>query len=60
MFDREGRKIFSGGITGMRGHAGENAGRSCVLALAGGEVCGPTETPVFGCALHDEIEAAAK
>ena len=28
LYDREGRLIFSGGITAARGHAGDNAGRS--------------------------------
>ena len=29
----EGALLFSGGITGARGHAGDNAGRARVLAL---------------------------
>jgi hypothetical protein len=53
LFDREGRRIFSGGITGARGHEGENRGRNLVIALARGELCTMSTTPVFGCSLHD-------
>jgi hypothetical protein len=53
LFDRHGRKIFSGGITGARGHEGENRGRNAVIALARGETCDTTTTPVFGCSLQD-------
>jgi hypothetical protein len=53
LFDREGHKIFSGGITGARGHEGDNRGRQAVIALARGELCTTSATPVFGCSLHD-------
>ncbi len=53
LFDRDGRRLFSGGITGARGHEGENRGRNLVVALARGEVCAASVTPVFGCSLHD-------
>lgn len=56
LFDALGRRLFAGGITGSRGHAGENRGRLMVLALAKGEVCAPDTTPVFGCALHEPAE----
>lgn len=56
LFDRNGRQIFSGGITGTRGHAGENRGRNLVLALAKGEICESPITPVFGCALQEKID----
>jgi hypothetical protein len=59
MFDRFGRGLFSGGITGARGHAGENRGRNLVLALAGGALPHAERTPVFGCALHDAPLAEA-
>lgn len=57
MFDGHGRRVFSGGITSARGHAGDNRGRTLVLALAKGEICESVQTPVFGCALHDEVES---
>lgn len=53
MFDGRGHRIFAGGITGSRGHAGDNRGRSLVLALAKNEVCGAGLTPVYGCALQE-------
>lgn len=53
MFDRHGHRVFAGGITGSRGHAGDNRGRSLVLALANGDISESAQTPVFGCALHD-------
>jgi len=51
LFDRDGQRLFAGGITGARGHEGDNRGRQLVIALAQGEVCTGT-TPVFGCALQ--------
>jgi hypothetical protein len=53
MFDGSGRRVFAGGITGSRGHSGDNRGRSLVLALANQQTIDPAQTPVFGCALHD-------
>jgi hypothetical protein len=55
LFDREGRRIFSGGITGGRGHEGENRGRALVIALASGELCDGNATAVYGCARHDPV-----
>jgi hypothetical protein len=49
LFDPRGRLLFSGGITAARGHAGDNAGRSAIEALARGELPVCRETPVFGC-----------
>lgn len=33
LFDEEGKLMFSGGITGARGHEGDNPGQSRILAL---------------------------
>jgi hypothetical protein len=60
MFDGGGRRVFAGGITGSRGHAGDNRGRSLVLALANQETSETAQTPVFGCALHDAACPATK
>ena len=60
LFDRNGRRTFSGGITAARGHEGENKGRNYIIALARGELCSPTDTPVFGCSLHEPASAAAE
>jgi hypothetical protein len=51
VFDRSGTLTFSGGITGSRGHAGENAGESAVLAALTHEPLERERTPVFGCSL---------
>lgn len=49
-----GKLLFHGGITAERGHAGDNAGRSTLLALLKNQTFGAGKipsTPVFGCAL---------
>ena len=50
LVDRQGQLLFSGGITSVRGHHGDNDGSAAVIAhvLHG---TGPTESPVFGCAM---------
>jgi hypothetical protein len=51
VYDAAGSLRYSGGITGSRGHAGDNVGRRTVLAtLAGGATRDFTHA-VFGCAL---------
>jgi hypothetical protein len=54
LFDAAGRRLFSGGITGARGHVGENRGLNLVVALVLGERPAALETPVFGCSLLSE------
>ncbi len=54
-YDGTGRRVFAGGITGSRGHAGDNRGLALVLALATGAASEPGQAPVFGCALHDQV-----
>ncbi len=56
VYDARGGLVFSGGITGSRGHTGDNAGRAAVFALLdrrGGSRTAPTRhaTSVFGCSL---------
>jgi hypothetical protein len=58
LYDTRGRLLFKGGITGFRGHSGDNAGRGAILALL---QSGPPEdntvpvtTPVLGCGLRGE------
>lgn len=60
LFDVRGRLLFSGGLTGARGHEGNNPGAASVRAiLAGGSVAQPG-APVFGCPiLGDESIADA-
>ncbi len=54
LYDAGGRLLFSGGITGARGHSGDNAGRSAIVALLTRGETGQTETEVFGCPLFSE------
>lgn len=51
LYDRDGKLLFQGGITGARGHAGDNAGRSALVALSERRFAREVETPVFGCPL---------
>jgi hypothetical protein len=54
LYDAEGRLLFSGGITGSRGHSGDNAGRSAVESLVNTGVAERAQTFVFGCPLFGE------
>lgn len=51
LYDTEGRLLFSGGITGSRGHSGDNAGRSAIVSLLNTGEAERAETFVFGCPL---------
>ena len=51
LFDANGRLLFSGGITASRGHAGDNAGTSAIIALLNNQTPARTQTHVFGCLL---------
>ena len=53
LFDPAGRRVFAGGITGARGHEGDNAGLRAVEALVLGQTTAPVTTPVFGCSILD-------
>jgi hypothetical protein len=52
LYDVEGRLQFSGGITGSRGHSGDNAGRSAIVSLLNTGDAERTKTSVFGCPLY--------
>ena len=51
LFSADGRRLFSGGITQSRGHAGDNAGASSIVALAHNQISSGAGTFVFGCSL---------
>lgn len=53
LYDDEGRLLFSGGITGSRGHSGDNAGRSAIASLLNTGEAEAAETFAFGCPLFD-------
>jgi hypothetical protein len=51
LYGAQGHLLFSGGITGARGHVGDNPGRARVAALVAGGFADRPESPVFGCEL---------
>lgn len=59
LYSPEGRLLFSGGITGARGHAGDNAGENGVVDLLNGQTISFKHTPVYGCSLLDTNCAAS-
>jgi hypothetical protein len=52
LFDQCGRLLFSGGITGSRGHAGDNVGCGSVIGLLTHRVAARREMFVYGCAIR--------
>ena len=53
-FDARGSLRFSGGITGSRGHDGDNYGRAAVIHFIEHGGTGCISSPVFGCLLRDD------
>jgi hypothetical protein len=54
VYDRSGHLVFNGGITGSRGHQGDNVGEQTVLAEINGVRDGRNSSaPVFGCSIFD-------
>jgi hypothetical protein len=58
LYDPHGQLLFKGGITGSRGHAGDNAGENAVVSLLTGQTAALTQTPVYGCSLLGECQAS--
>lgn len=56
LYDIHGQLLFKGGITGSRGHAGDNAGENIILALLAGQKVNLKQTPVYGCRILDMCE----
>jgi len=54
LYDPQGRLVFMGGITASRGHSGDNAGQSAVIALINDRSSNIHRTPFFGCLLYDK------
>jgi len=54
LYSPAGDLLFHGGITGARGHAGDNVGADTVVDALLGEPVSTASTPVFGCALFDD------
>lgn len=56
LYDTKGKLLFRGGITGSRGHAGDNIGETAIISLAMGQSTTVTQTPVYGCSLMNECQ----
>jgi hypothetical protein len=54
VYDAEGRLMFTGGITGSRGHSGDNYGLTTILSLLTSGKAASSEGPVFGCPLFKD------
>lgn len=52
LYDRRGRRVFSGGITISRGHRGTNPGGEAIAAIVNGDATPKRTTPVFGCPIR--------
>jgi hypothetical protein len=59
LYDDDCNLLFRGGITSARGHAGENAGRTAIVALLTSGEAEEPDTPVFGCPLFAQKECTA-
>jgi hypothetical protein len=57
LYDSAGRLAFSGGMTGRRGHAGNNDGEAALFAFITQGASSITRTPVFGCLLERRSES---
>jgi hypothetical protein len=53
VFNADGQRLFEGGITGARGHEGDNAGHSAVVQIAREGLSTCRVTPVFGCPITE-------
>jgi hypothetical protein len=52
-YDANGQLRYQGGITGSRGHEGDNAGERAVIEILRGEMPCQKSMPVFGCPLRE-------
>jgi hypothetical protein len=54
LYNRRGKLLFEGGVTGSRGHEGENQSLSTIEAIVCGKSAQIVKTAVFGCSLKDD------
>lgn len=59
VYDVDGQLVFNGGVTGGRGHSGDNAGRSSIVSLLAGDRPVQRETFVYGCKLFNTANGEA-
>jgi hypothetical protein len=55
LYSPHGRLLFRGGITGVRGHEGDNVGLQRLMAALTSPSAQLAESKVFGCALKDPV-----
>lgn len=60
LYDRDGKLLFSGGITQSRGHSGDNNGESAIISLVHNHRADRTNASVFGCPLVDHNHSQEK
>jgi hypothetical protein len=58
LYDAEGRLLFAGGLTAMRGHEGDSLGLRQIAAAVEGRPLETRQGPTFGCALEDPAAEA--
>lgn len=54
LYTPQGKLCYQGGITGSRGHEGDNAGKSALLAALEQNAPTLTSAPVYGCCLRNK------
>jgi len=59
LYDAQARLVFNGGITGARGHVGDNGGRQRMLEQLLDPEAPAATWPVFGCSLGAGPEAGS-
>lgn len=60
VYDADGSLVFNGGVTGGRGHSGDNAGRSSIMSLLAGDRPVQRETFVYGCEFFNTANGEAE
>ena len=54
LYGSDGRLAFSGGLTSVRGHAGDSFGQERIVSLITTGAADRAESAVFGCPLDDD------
>ena len=54
LYDPQGQRLFDGGITASRGHAGDSPGLGALLALLHKQTSRQWHTAIFGCRIRDD------
>lgn len=58
LYDKNGKLLFSGGITQVRGHEGDSFGRQRIISLLTTGTADRNDSPVFGCSMLGPHAAA--